>query len=131
MILKMHLQEKSKRKIRCETELKLNFEEIPIFTKKVKMSELNPYEKESNLVLNADFYFVEILNQEAISPNDLPVLFEIPVRDFLQLEFCKHCTIETLGRYRKLYIFKYLKILTARRKSMILFLCNFYVEKSR
>lgn len=63
------------------------------------MSELNPYEKESNLVLNADFYSVEILNQEAISPNDLPVLFEISVRDFLQLEFCKQGDLSSLKNY--------------------------------
>lgn len=40
------------------TDIKVS--ETPIFTKEIKIGELNPYEKNSNLKMKADFYVVEI-----------------------------------------------------------------------
>ena len=74
----------------------------PIFTKKTRMGDLNIFEKNSNLSMEADFYFLEILNKEHIEPNDLPALLEIPLKEFLKLEFN---TKESLNKLKK-YVIK-------------------------
>lgn len=61
----------------------------PIFTKKIRMGDLNTFERDSNLSMEADFYFLEILSKEHIEPNDLPALLEIPLKEFLRLEFTR------------------------------------------
>ena len=76
--------------------------EEPIFTKKIKMRDLNIKEKTSNLKLEADFYLLEILSKKDIEPNDLPALLEIPLKEFLQLEFNIQ---EKLSKFQK-YIIK-------------------------
>lgn len=58
----------------------------PIFTKEIKMGELNPYEKNSNLKMKADFYVVEISGSSHLSPNDLPALVEIPIERFCKMD---------------------------------------------
>ena len=72
---------------------------IPIFTKKVRMGDLNPYEKQSNLSMNADFYLLEISNKKHIMPNDLPALLEMPIEKFLKLEFCKQGDLRSLQNH--------------------------------
>ena len=74
----------------------------PIFTKKIKMRDLNIFEKTSSLKLEADFYLLEILSKKDIEPNDLPALLEIPLKEFLQLEFNIQ---EKLSKFQK-YIIK-------------------------
>lgn len=59
----------------------------PIFTKRVRMKEVNPFERESNLKMNADFYALFLMNKGKLHPNDLPALIEIPVSRFLKLKF--------------------------------------------
>ena len=71
----------------------------PIFTKKIAIGDLNIFEKNSNLRMEADFYFLEILSKKAIEPNDLPALLEIPVKEFLKLEFVKKEDLSKLQKY--------------------------------
>ncbi len=59
--------------------------QFPIFTKQIKMGELNPYERNSNLKMKADFYIVEISNHVQLVPNDLPALVEIPMEKFSKM----------------------------------------------
>ena len=71
----------------------------PIFTKKIKLRDLNPYDKQYELNMCADFYFVKILSNNKILPNDLPVLIEIPIEKFLKLEFAKSGQTKNLYDY--------------------------------
>ena len=71
----------------------------PIFTKKIIMGDLNVFERDSNLSMKADFYLLEILSKKAIEPNDLPALLEIPVKEFLKLEFTKKESLNKLKKY--------------------------------
>ena len=57
----------------------------PIFTKKIMMKDLNIFEKNSNLNMEADFYLLELQSKKNVNPNDLPALFEIPIKDFLNM----------------------------------------------
>ena len=74
----------------------------PIFTKQIKMGDLNPFEKNSELSMSADFYMIKILDKKEIKPNDLPALVEISIKEFLRLEFA---TQENLSKLKK-YIIK-------------------------
>ena len=69
------------------------------------MGDLNIFERDSNLSMEADFYLLEILSKKAIEPNDLPALLEIPVKEFLRLEFTKKerkfLKFKILYKYRK------------------------------
>ena len=80
-----------------ENDIKVN--KKIIFTKKIKISELNPFEKENNLKMNADFYLIEICNKKKIQPNDLPGLLEVPIEIFLKLEFAKQSKLNNLQKY--------------------------------
>ena len=71
----------------------------PIFTKKIIMGDLNVFERDSNLSMKADFYLLEILSKKAIEPNDLPALLEIPVKEFLRLEFIKKESLNKLQEH--------------------------------
>lgn len=71
----------------------------PIFTKEINMGELNPYEEKSTLRMKADFYVVEISKNIQLVPNDLPLLFEIPIADFLKLEFSKNLPLSNIKNY--------------------------------
>lgn len=71
----------------------------PIFTKKIRMGDFNIFERNSNLSMEADFYLLEILNKKNIEPNDLPALLEIPVKDFLKLEFNKKESLNNIKKY--------------------------------
>ena len=71
----------------------------PIFTKKIRMRDLNIFERDSNLSMEADFYLLEILSKESIEPNDLPALLEIPVKEFLKLEFTRKGSLNKLKKY--------------------------------
>lgn len=59
--------------------------QFPIFTKQIKMQELNPYEQNSELNMKADFYVVHISNDIKLIPNDIPALIEIPMSKFFQM----------------------------------------------
>lgn len=71
----------------------------PIFTKNIRMGDLNIFERNSNLNMEADFYLLEILNKKCIEPNDLPALLEIPIKEFLKLELTKKENLNKLQRY--------------------------------
>lgn len=71
----------------------------PIFTKKVRMNTINPYEQMSNLTMEADFYFVRISEKIKIFPNDLPALFEIPIKTLIKLEFCNNMDLDNLRKF--------------------------------
>lgn len=64
--------------------------QYPIFTKEIKMGELNPYEQNSNLKMKADFYIVEIPEHVKLVPNDLPALIEIPKDHFYKMNFASN-----------------------------------------
>lgn len=71
----------------------------PVFTKNVIMGKLNPYEKDSNLNMVADFYLLEIVNKNNIFPNDLPALVEISINVFLKINFSQEDEIKTLKNW--------------------------------
>ena len=71
----------------------------PIFTKKITMGELNPYERSSTLNLNADFYVLEIFSENGIKPNDLPALIEIPIDKFMDLNLCVNMSTSAIKEY--------------------------------
>lgn len=59
----------------------------PIFSKEIKMGELNPYERDSDLVMKADFYVAEITKEGLLEPKDLPALVEVPLERFIKMNF--------------------------------------------
>ena len=71
----------------------------PIFTKKIKMGDLNIFDRDSNIKMEADFYYLDILSKDNIEPNDLPALIKIPVKEFLELDFNKKESIKKLTQY--------------------------------
>lgn len=77
----------------------LKIDNKPLFTKKIVMGDLNYYQKDSKLSMTADFYLVEIINKDKIFPNDLPAIIEIPIKEFLKLDFCKEYNIEVIEKY--------------------------------
>lgn len=77
----------------------LKVSDMPLFTKHIKMKDLNPYEKESNLDMQADFYLVEIPNNVSIKPNDLPALIEIPIDRFFKLELSTNSPLFNIENY--------------------------------
>ena len=74
----------------------------PIFTKRVRMKEVNPFERESNLKMNADFYALFLMNKGKLHPNDLPALIEIPKEKFYDIKLASNLSM----RYIKDYIIK-------------------------
>lgn len=71
----------------------------PIFTKEIKIGELNPYEKNSNLKMKADFYIVEIKNNINLTPNDLPALIEIPKKKFYNMKLAINLRLDNIKNY--------------------------------
>lgn len=71
----------------------------PVFTKEIKLGELNPFDKQSELSMCADFYFIKILSINKILPNDLPALLEMPIEKFLKLKFAKSSETKNLYDY--------------------------------
>lgn len=71
----------------------------PIFTKEIKMGELNPYEENSNLRMKADFYIVEIPKDIQLAPNDLPALVEIPIDNFCKLNLSSNLSLCNIKNY--------------------------------
>ena len=65
------------------------------------MGELNPYERQSELSMKADFYLLEISKKKNIKPNDLPALLEIPLKEFLKLDFARQGNLNDLQAYVK------------------------------
>ena len=63
-----------------------------IFTKRVKMGDLNPFDESSSLEMEAEFYLLKISDHCNVEPNDLPFLIEIPIKDFINLKM--HSKIE-------------------------------------
>lgn len=72
---------------------------IPIFTKEIKMRDLNPYEQDSSLKMKADFYVVEIANYAKIKPNDLPALVEIPIEQFCKMNLATNSPLWYIKNY--------------------------------
>ncbi len=70
-----------------------------IFEKEILMKDLNPFEKTSNLKMKAKFYLINIKDNKTIFPNDLPFLFEIPIKDFIEIEINKIISIDEIKRY--------------------------------
>ena len=77
----------------------LKVSDMPLFTKHIKMKELNPYEKDSNLDMQADFYLVEIPHNVSIRPNDLPALIEIPIDRFCKLDLSTNSPLFNIKSY--------------------------------
>lgn len=71
----------------------------PIFIKKIRMGDLNAFDRENDLKMNADFYYLEIANKKNIEPNDLPALLEIPIREFLKLKFVTQESLKVIQKY--------------------------------
>ncbi len=82
----------------------INIEDIKIseniiFTKEIKMKDINPYEINSNLKMKADFYIVNIPSNVCLSPNDLPVLVEIPIDKLLNMEFSTDYSLKNISNF--------------------------------
>lgn len=73
--------------------------ENPIFTKKIRMGDLNLFEESSNLIMEADFYLLKINSKKNIEPNDLPALLEMPIEEFLKLDFTKKGKTQKMKKY--------------------------------
>ncbi|MBR3163338.1 MAG: hypothetical protein IKF17_04500 [Clostridia bacterium] len=71
----------------------------PVFTKSIQMNQINPYESETKLRMNADFYVLEIINTNSILPNDLPALLEIPIKEFIKIQFTHQITLHSVEKY--------------------------------
>lgn len=74
-------------------------EQKPIFHKKVYMKDLNPFDSNSKLQLNAYFYLVKINEDAIVEPNDLPFLFKIPISEFIKYKMCEICEIKDIKKY--------------------------------
>lgn len=62
----------------------------PVFSKNIRLGDLNPFQKDSKLGLTADFYVAGITKEGNLKPNDLPAIFEIPIEQFMKMNFgCK------------------------------------------
>ena len=70
--------------------------EKPAFKKQVILGDLNPFERQADLSMEADFYLLEILSKKEIVPNDLPALVEIPISEFVKLKFGKQQDLSAL-----------------------------------
>ena len=79
----------------------ISISEIPIFTKKICMSDLNPFDKYVSLTMSADFYVVNFTNItiNSLLPNDLPALVAIPVNIFKSLNFAKIINFLELDKF--------------------------------
>lgn len=69
-----------------------------IFSKTISMGELNPFDPNNKLTMNADFYFVKIKGKE-FKPNDLPILVEIPIKEFLKFKLNVKTRIKLIEKY--------------------------------
>lgn len=78
---------------------KMKITKHPIFSKEVRMGEMNPFERDSNLSMHADFYLLNITDDRKIQPDDLPALVEIPLDDFLELDFDRVDRLDHLQKY--------------------------------
>jgi len=69
-----------------------------IFSKTISMGELNPFDSRNKLLMNADFYFVNI-QKDKIIPRDLPLLVEIPINIFLKYKLNTILDIKEIEKY--------------------------------
>lgn len=81
----------------------ISFENIEIsdviFNKKIRMKDLNPFDKSSTLEMQADFYLVNLKNISVLEPNDLPFLVEIPINEFVNFKMCSKTKINKIVKY--------------------------------
>ena len=63
------------------------------------MKDLNPYEPDSELEMEADFYIVKIDKKCKLVPNDLPMLMEIPIEEFLNINLSESMSIKSMEEY--------------------------------
>lgn len=61
--------------------------EKPLFNIETGMSDINSFEHNSGLTLNANFYLININEEVKLTPNDLPFIFKIPLKKILELDF--------------------------------------------
>lgn len=78
---------------------KMKITKDPIFSKEVRMGQMNPFERDSNLSMHADFYLLKITDDRKIQPDDLPALVEIPLADFLKMDLDRVGNLDYLQRY--------------------------------
>ena len=69
-----------------------------LFSKTIVMGDLNPFDTDSKMIMNADFYLVKIAEKK-IFPKDLPALVVMPVMDFLNFEHNKKISINKIKKY--------------------------------
>ncbi len=81
------------------SEKDLRITKNPIFSKSIRMKDLNPFEKNSDLNMSADFYIMEIQKKDSISPNDLPALIEIPFEKFESMQFGETKRLSSISEY--------------------------------
>lgn len=65
------------------------------------MGALNPFLKESDLKMIADFYILKLNPKKEISPKDLPALIEMPMQVFLEHNFSTREKTRGLEKYIK------------------------------
>lgn len=77
----------------------VNISSEKIFKKEILMMDLNPFDRTSNLKMDANFYELNIINKKNIYPNDLPFLFEIPIKVLINFDFNKIIKIDKIKKY--------------------------------
>lgn len=84
------LQREISEEIEGINEENLRISTKPVFSKNIKLGDLNPFQKDSKLSLTADFYVAGIIKEGILKPNDLPAILEIPIEQFIKMKFgCK------------------------------------------
>lgn len=85
-------------------ESKIQITKKPVFNKKVKLGEINPYQKESKIKMGADFYLAEIKGKDKIKPKDIPGIVEIPVQELIKMKTGTNMPIEKLEQKGEIII---------------------------
>ena len=106
------------REIKEELNLSLNNIKVShkyLFEKEIFMKDYNPFDKESKLKMTAKFYHVDVLDNIPIISSDLPFILEIPIKDFINLEYNVIIDSDILKKYfikinKNLDIPKYLSL---------------------
>ena len=85
-------------------ESKIQITKKPVLNKKVKLGEINPYQKESKIKMGADFYLAEIKGKDKIKPKDIPGIVEIPVQELIKMKTGTNMPIEKLEQKGEIII---------------------------
>ncbi len=77
----------------------LKIKEKSLFNIETGMSDINSFEQNSNLKLNANFYLININKEVKLTPNDLPFIFKIPIKKLLELDFNETIDFDSVSEF--------------------------------